>query len=298
MNLIQLFAKFPNDDTARKWLENVRWSSGRYCGHCGSFDNYHVKNEKPMPYRCRDCGNYFSVRTNTPMQCSNLSLQKWVIAVFLMTSLKKGLSSVQMGEILGCSQPSAWHLMQRIREGWNLDVEPLDGTIEVDEVYLGGKARNKPAKLRPLSKRGPAGKTPVLGALQRDGRVYAEPFDRVSIKTVTEFIQDVVAKRSVVYTDESSLYSQVHKHFYHDSVAHGKGEYVNVDTHTNGIESYWASLRRQLHCYHWVSKKHMARYINECCGRFNLRHQKPLERMETLVRGFNGTTLTYKELIA
>ncbi len=144
MTLLELAEKFPDEQAAREWFESLCWEDGiRRCGHCQSSRTKPVPNEKPMPYWCADCERYFSVRTGTPMQASNLPLRKWAWAFYLMATYPKGLSSIQMAKSLGVRQRTAWFLMHKIRECWDLPTDPAVGPVEVDETYVGGLEKNK-----------------------------------------------------------------------------------------------------------------------------------------------------------
>lgn len=172
ISIFELFQMFPDELSARKWLENIRWEDERHCPHCGSVRTFAIPKEKPMPYHCRDCKQYFSVRTNTVMQSSRLPLQKWVIAMYLMLTDLKGVSSMKLHRDLGITQKSAWLLSQKIRQGFINDGEiKISGSIEVDETYIGGLEKNKHASKRLRKGRGAVGKTAVVGAKQRDGMI-------------------------------------------------------------------------------------------------------------------------------
>ena len=298
MNLIELFEKFPNEQSARQWLEDIRWPDGdRHCPFCAGKNTYHVENEKPMPYRCPDCRKYFSVRTDMVMERSKVSLQKWVIAIYLISSAKKGMSSLALGRAIGVTQKTAWFMGQRIREGWNLGTEPLTGTCEVDEVYIGGREKNKHGDKKLRAGRGSVGKIPVLGVKQRGGDVFAVPVASADKATMTDFVLGAVAEGETVYTDEHAGYNDLNLYFEHDFVKHGAKEYVRDDVHTNSIESFWAILRRAYYgTHHYMSPKHLHRYVNECTGRQNMRGHDDLVQMAMLVKGMEGRRLTYQQL--
>ena len=298
MNLIELFERFPNEESARQWLENIRWpDSERHCPFCASKRTYHIECEQPMPYRCRDCRKYFSVRTDMVMERSKVPLQKWVIAIYLISSAKKGMSSVALGNALGVTQKTAWFMAQRIREGWDLGTEKLTGPCEVDEVYIGGREKNKHADKKLRAGRGTVGKVPVLGVKQRQGAVFAMPVDSTALETLTQFVLSAVEEGEIVYSDEHGGYNDLHLYFDHDFVKHKAREYVRDDVHTNNIESFWALFRRGYHgTYHQMSPKHLHRYVNEFAGRQNARGVAVDVQMALLVKGMEGRRLTYKEL--
>lgn len=299
ISLLELAEMFPDEETARKWFEAIVWPDGeRYCPHCGTDNNYECKHAK-MPYRCRDCKRYFSVKTGTCMAQSPIPLRKWVYAIYLELTSLKGTSSMKLHRDLGVRQATAWFMLQRIRESFADDGPKVrfDGPVEVDETFIGGLEENKHDSKKLKAGRGGVGKTAVVGAKDRKtGKVSAKVVKNRDKETLQEFVAEHVEPGAAVYTDEYPGYKGLPNH---ETVNHSVREYVAGHVHTQGVESFWSMLKRaHKGVYHKLSPKHLQRYVNQFAGRHNIREFDTLEQMALVTEGLAGKRLTYDALVA
>ncbi len=298
LTLIAAKHMFPDDKTTEKWFEKQRWGDNIHCPRCGSLNIHSGTTHPTMPHRCRDCRKYFSVKTGSVMEGSNLGYQIWALAMYLLQTGLKGQSSMKLHRDFGITQKAAWHLAHRIREVWTDSAKPpFPGPVEADETYIGGKRKNMPKHKRAeLTGRGAAGKSIVAGAKDRATKnVSATVIEATDKATLHGFIVDRVADGSTVYTDDHRGYKAMP--FDHESVNHSAGEYVKGKVHTNGIESFWAMLKRGYQgTYHQMSAKHLHRYVTEFSGRQNNRSQDTIDQMAGMARAMVGKRLRYKDL--
>ena len=298
ITLIDLMEMFPDEVTAARWFEDLRWPDTRKCPHCDSENTMAKANRKPLPFRCRDCRRFFSVRHGSAMERSRIPLRKWAIAIYLCATSLKGVSSMKLHRDLGITQKSAWFMAHRLRQAFATDAGLFAGPVEVDETYMGGKRKNmSKSKRKKMTGRGPVGKTAVVGAKDRETKQVAARVARSTDKeTLQGFVKEHAAEDATVYTDDASAYETLP--FNHDSVKHSLQEYVRGDVHTNGIESFWSLFKRGYYgTFHKMSPKHLDRYASEFAGRHNIREKDTIDQLSAMARGMNGKRLTYKALI-
>ena len=303
VTLVELMDMFPTEEAATEWFESIIWPNGRHCPKCGSVETKPVPNAKPMPYWCKGCRSYFSVRTGTTMARSNIPLRKWAIAIYLCLTSLKSVSSMKLHRDIGVSQRAAWFMLHRIREAWGEDdgEEPFDGPVEVDETYIGGKRKNMSnAKRKELAGtgRGAVGKMAVVGMKDRDtNQVRAEVVTETDAETLQDFVEENTEEDATVYTDEAAAYKGIERE--HEAVKHSVSEYVRSRAHTNGIESFWSMLKRAHGgTFHKISPMHLDRYVREFAGKHNIRDSGTLAQMRDTVARLVGRNLLYRDLVA
>lgn len=297
ISTFQLFELIPDQETARVYLESRLWPHGVVCPTCSGKDR--ITARKGGFYRCNKCKLDFTVRTGTIFERSHVPLHKWVYAMYLVVTARKGISSMQLAKEIGITQKSSWFVLQRLREACGGKMGKLSGIVEVDETYVGGLEANKHESKKLHLGGGTIGKKAVIGLRQRGGRTIAMPIEGTDREILQNTIYDNVELGSTLMTDEAMAYKDL-PFLNHESVNHLAGEYSRGPVSTNGVESVWALLKRSIYgTWHQVSVKHLSRYVNEAAFRLNAgrvqRHT--LDRLDSFVDGTDGKRLTYARLI-
>ena len=309
-SLIQLLDTFKTDAICREYLAEQRWPAGVACVHCGNMKVYTTTRKKKdgevvKEYKCaaKECHKKFSVTVGTIFENTNIGLRHWFAAVYLATAHKKGISSLQLSRDLNITQKTAWFMLHRIRESMREKApQVLDGMVEMDETYIGGKRSNKPLKERKrlAELRTADDKTPVFGMKDRDGKIIAMSVDAVTANELYPIINASVEKGTTIITDGHPIYKKLanaDNRYTHESVDHSKDEYVRGDFHTNGIEGFWSMLKRGIiGIYHQVSVKHLDRYCDEFAYRANTNKVPDSVRFTQSLARVEGR-LTYADLI-
>lgn len=295
-SILDLLQAFSDEQSCIDHLTELRWGGNITSPFDSDSKVYTCKGNK---YRCKNTGKYFNVKTGTLFDNSKIKLQKWFLAIWLITSHKKGISSIQLSKDIKVTQKTAWFMLQRIRNAFGFDNDgDLSNEVEIDETYVGGKNKNRHnnKKVKNSQGRSSKDKTPVLGMIERKGKVIAKKINNVKMKTITPEIVKRV-KNAFVYTDEWLGYNELKRIYDHSFVKHNKGEYVNGRVHTNTIEGFWSLLKRGIvGIYHFTSKKHLQKYVDEFVFRYNSRKQSESQRFNLLLSNIEYR-LTYKQLI-
>ena len=310
-NIISLTSYFTTDAKCKQAIIESRWSDGDVvCPYCGG---HHCVVRKDGKFRCKVCGKNFSCLVGTIFENTKLPLIKWFIAMYLISSHKKGVSSHQLSRDLGVTQSTAWYMLQKIRLLYpQSDAEAFEGTVECDEVYIGGKEKwkHKSMKTPHTQGRSTKTKTPVFGMMERstfenekgeiENITYVHAFvvENTNRATLQPIIQQFVAEGSRVITDELNAYNGLAALGYtHAVVNHGEEEYATGDVFTNSIEGFWSHFRRMIvGCYHDVSDEHLQQYIDEAVYRWNTRKMSESERFAHMFTKSIGLVKTWNEI--
>lgn len=301
-SVLDLLEHFKTDEDCIKHLEQLRWSEGKYCPRCFKDNPYCFNNSHQ--HKCSDprCGKQFNVKTKSIFEASKISLRKWFLAIYLFSSHKKGISSLQLAKDLSITQKSAWFMLHRIREMYNDTLkEKLSGVIEADETFVGGKNKNRHAdkKVKYSQGRSFKDKTPVLGLLDRvNKKVYTFVVKNTSRSEIRPIVRETVASGSTFYSDEWSAYRGLNDEYWHSVVDHSRKEYARGDIHTNTIEGFWSHLKRGIiGIYHYTSRKHLQAYCNEFSFRYNNRFLNPVSCFDQAIKGSFMKRVKYSKLI-
>ena len=299
-SLYDLFDAIPDEKAAIDYFRAIHWKGGEFCPYCGHDKLYSFASGRMAgrQWKCAQCREKFSIRVGTIFEDSKIPLRKWLAAIWIITSHRKGIASTQLARDLDVTQKTAWFMLHRLRHAARTRSfnRPLKGMVEADETFMGGKDKNKHAHKR-SGKRGSSDKVVVLGLLERGGELRAGPIK--SLKDAKPTIVAHVKPGANVMTDDAPYYQGLEKRFHHHPVNHSAGEYVrHYFAHVNGIESVWALLKRQVYgIHHFVSVKHLFRYVDEAVWRYNRREVKDRNRIAEFLGRIDGR-LTYEALTA
>jgi transposase-like protein len=289
-SLYDLFEAIPDEQAAINYFKAIRWANGEFCPYCGHGEIYGLKGGRA--WKCAECRKKFSIRVGSIFEDSKIPLRKWLAAIWLITSHRKGIASTQIARDLGVTQKTGWFMLHRLRHAARTRSfnRQMRGTVEVDEGYFGGKDGNKHR-----AKRG-AKKAIAIGLLERGGELRVVKVDKVS--EMRQLVIDNVKLGSRLMTDETRVLQEAGLVYAHTAVNHSRGQYGNGnDGHTNSIEGVWALIKRQIYgIHHWVSAKHLDRYLAEATWRYNRRNVKDRNRIAEFLTRVDGP-LTYAALI-
>ena len=293
----------PTDNACREFLEQIRWGGSPVCPHCGVQNKEHYKLKQKGEfnglYKCKDCRQRFTVTVGTIFEGSHIKLRKWFIAIYIFTSHKKGISSLQLHRDLGITQKTAWFMLGRLRNTFNITPKvQFTGTTQADETFVGGKNKNRHANKKVENSQGRSSKdkTPIFG-LVNDGTVTTRVVRNTKSETLKPIINEMVEAGSIIVTDEWTGYIGLSNNYQHGILKHNSNQFVNNSFHTNSIEGFWPLLKRGIFgIYHSASPKHLSTYCNEFSYRYNTRKITDGERFSMTLANYSER-LKYKDLI-
>ena len=291
MSLLEAAQIFADERKTEQMFIEARWPNGIACPFCGGTEKITRRPSRPnKPFRCGDCKGTFSVKTNTVMHDSNLPLSKWGLAIYLLTTSLKGVSSMKLHRDLNITQKSAWHLAHRIRKSWESGKGFFEGPVQADETYIGGKWHGRGFGVK--------GKAIVAGLVdEATNKIKTEVLPSTKKPVIQDFVLSNVAPDATLYSDGHHSYKDIP--LKHEEVNHAFGEYVRGQVTTNSIESHWAMLKRGIvGTYHHVSPKHLHRYVAEFAGRHNNRELDTRDQIVDMIRATKFKRLRYEDLTA
>lgn len=299
-SLFDLSKTFYSEQLCIEYLENLRWINGNIISPFDSDSKvYKCAGNK---YKCKNTGLYFNVKTNTMFDCTKIKLQKWFMAIWLITMHKKGISSHQLAKDIDVTQKTAWFMLQRIRNCYDIENQSeLKNNVETDETFIGGEEKNKHASKKTKGTQGRSCKTKniVLGMVERKGKLVAKKIESTKSEHLTPQMIKHIKAGATLYTDEFIGYKNVGELYDHLFVNHSAKEYVRNDIYTNTIEGFWSLFKRGIvGIYHFVSKKHLQTYVDEFVFRYNTRNfATETSRFDYLLSNVSNKYLPYKQLI-
>ena len=298
--LVDAVRYFGEPDVAFNFMRQLRWPEGVKCPRCQTTKVSFISTRKTWECRCCTKPKQFSIKTGTIFEDSHLALDKWLVAIWLIANAKNGISSYEIHRALGVTQKTGWFMLQRIRLAMQTGTfEKFKGDVEIDETFIGGKARNMHPGRRKRSgiRTGSTGKSAVIGFLERGGKVRAFPLQSQRRAIIDPIVRENVEKGANVFTDELSSYDQLGDEYLHQVIRHAE-KYVEGQVHTNGMENFWSLLKRGIKgTYVSVDPEHLFRYLDEQMFRFNNRKINDAGRFLMASTSVIGRHLSYKELI-
>jgi len=298
--LLEAVRFFTDLDICTQFMASIRWPEGITCPHCDQNDqNRFAFLTKRRIWQCKACRKQFSVKTGSVMEDSPIGLNKWLPAIWMIVNAKNGVSSYEIHRALGITQKSAWFLLHRIRlamqsQTWN----KLSGHVEVDETFIGGKARFMHKHKRQSKIKGTGGNTKVavMGLLERHGEVRCQVLPNTRRGALDGTVRQHVEAGSNVYSDAFASYSKLEDEYVHQVIDHAE-KYVDGQVHTNSIENFWSLLKRCIKgTYISVEPFHLFRYLDEQTFRFNKRMGNDLYRFIEVAKSLTGRRLTFEQL--